>query len=151
MSPRARAAGGGAVKPRVEVTGIAAAKAKIRTKQREVLNAFIRDTRIAANLARDEARRTTLFADKKGLLRRSIQSKLMEKRGGAVRWKVGPDPRKAPHAALVEARPRIVTSHAKGHRTIGRVKSRPYMRQAFKATENRMEKLIIAGQKKALR
>lgn len=133
------------------VEGHQQAKLKIRARRKEVRKTVRTGVKEAAEIVRNEGRATTEFTDRKKKLRKAIRAKKEKDRRGFVSYKVGPDPKKAPHGHLVEKGHKLFTSKKGGHRRIGAVKGRPFMRAAFEAKKQQAKRAIETAIQAALR
>lgn len=90
---------------RLQVTpeSLAALKKEVRKFQRTSLIEVRKATKVGAELIANAIRSTTLFVDKTGRLRRSIQTTVAKQSPskGWVRWRVANDAKIAPHYKLI--------------------------------------------------
>lgn len=100
-----------------------------------------------ADTIRDAARVSSGFADKTGRLRKAIKTTLDTSKRNTVKFKVGPDPKRAPHGRNVELGHAQSGSYA---RAGGFVSPHPFMRPAFEQRVGPAERDIARGVKGAL-
>ena len=131
----------------ISIQGDKAFKDAMRARKKAVVAAVNPACRDAANMVRDEAKRTSLFVDRSGALRAAIRTKLMAKKGTFIRYKAGPDGRKAPHGQLVGLGHKIV----RGGKEVGEVEGRAFMEMAAKAVEEKAKARIAEGLKAAVK
>lgn len=117
----------------------------IRARQKEARRTMRTGVKQAADIVRDGGRAATEFKDRSGKLRKAIRSKKEKERGGFLSYKVGPDPKKAPHGYVVEKGHRLVTSKKNGRREIGIVKGRDYMWHVVQAKKQQVLKTVEAA------
>lgn len=124
---------------RLQVKGLAAVQHKLEKLRGIAIPAVEKAVIEGNNLMLNEAKATSMFADKTGILRASI-APVVEHKADMVEATVVA---KAPHAHLVELGHAIVKGkRGKTQTTHGSVPGRPFMRTAFNAHSSKAKAMI---------
>lgn len=133
------------------IEGAKKAKAAFRTRAKAGQKIIVRCVQDASKILARATKQTTAFKDRKRRLRRAIGARKVKQRRGFVLYKVSADPRKAPHAHLVEGGHKLATSKKRGHRVIGQVPPHPFLGPEFKRRQAQMREIIVGGIRAALK